>query len=262
MRIAQPLNHSLFLASLIGAAGRLKVEDDDEWVLSRVEQHWQGKVHVLRERAPKGIPLKAELTDAQFGKLPTCSAEWNVKPDELVSDLVELDDVEEYSMLHTLRARYSIDQIYTAIGPVLVSINPYKPVHTCSPENIERMSKMDPDDLPPHIFTLSSAAYAGLVDGGCAQSIMISGESGAGKTETTKLCMTALAMASNSSGKITEKALESGVVLEAFGNAKTIYNNNSSRFGKWCAVFFNASGKMGTCKIETYLLEQSRIVMA
>jgi len=244
---------------LVGSHCWLKVQDDDEWVLSRVEQHWAGKVHLTRQRAPKGVPLKVELTDAEFAKMPTALDSMLETGDQITGDLVELEDVNEYTMLHTLRERYEQDLIYTAIGPVLVSINPYKAVKTCSPEEIQKMSKMDPDDLPPHIFSLALAAYSGLVDNGEAQSIMISGESGAGKTETTKLCLNALAMASGSSGKMTQKALESGVLLESFGNAKTVYNNNSSRFGKWCAVFFNDSGKMETAQMETYLLEQSRI---
>ena len=110
--------------------------DDDEWVLARVEQHWAGKVHLMRQRAPKGIPLKVELTDAEFAKMPTALDSALEQNDELTSDLVELEDVTEYTMLHTLRERYQKDLIYTAIGPVLVSINPYKAVDTCSPANI------------------------------------------------------------------------------------------------------------------------------
>ena len=94
--------------------------------------------------------------------------------------------------------------------------------------------------MPPHVSKTAATAYASLVDGDGAQSILISGESGAGKTETTKIAMACLTAISGSSGKTAEAALESGIVLETFGNAKTVFNNNSSRFGKWCAVHFDA----------------------
>ena len=135
---------------------RLKVTDDDEWVLARVEQHWAGKVHLMRQRAPKGIALKVELTDAEFAKMPTALDSALDTGDELTSDLVELEDVTEYTMLHTLRERYQKDLIYTAIGPVLVSINPYKAVDTCSPTAIgaPQRTRRPAQTAPAHPFTL------------------------------------------------------------------------------------------------------------
>ena len=124
------------------------------------------------------------------------------------------------------------------------------------------MKDLPEEELPPHIFRSGSAAYKALRESGKPQSVLISGESGAGKTETTKLCMNVLAEVSGSEGHFTEMVLESGVVLEAFGNAKTVYNNNSSRFGKWCEVHFSAGGHMSRCCIRSYLLEQSRIMGA
>ena len=96
----------------------------------------------------------------------------------------------------------------------------------------------DANDLPPHAHSSVARAYSSMVQGkhGTPQSVLVSGESGAGKTETIKLCMAALANISRSTGSTTEAALESGLLLEAFGNAMTVYNHNSSRFGKWCAL--------------------------
>ena len=165
-------------------------------------------------------------------------------------------------MLQALRGRYAEKQIFSNIGPVLCVLNPYQQVACCHPDQIKKLSRMDPDALPPHIFTVAAGAYNGLVDHGCPQSILVSGESGAGKTETTKICLACLALCSSSSGKTTDRALESGLLLEAFGNARTVFNNNSSRFGKWCSVNFDARGRMASCALTSFLLEQSRIVSA
>ena len=125
-----------------------------------------------------------------------------------------------------------------------------------------RLANMEEEALPAHAFSIAAAAYAGLVESvpGEPQSVLVSGESGAGKTETTKLLVACLALVSSSSGAVVEAALESGLLLEAFGNARTVYNNNSSRFGKWCAVHFDDRGRMASCQLTAYLLEQSRIV--
>ena len=117
------------------------------------------------------------------------------------------------------------------------------PVDSCAPSTMLEMAKKtsastDANDLPPHAHSSVARAYSSMVQGkhGTPQSVLVSGESGAGKTETIKLCMAALANISRSTGSTTEAALESGLLLEAFGNAMTVYNHNSSRFGKWCAL--------------------------
>lgn len=174
-------------------------------------------------------------------------------------------------MLDTLRRRYANDDIYTAIGPVVIAMNPYRAVASCTSEAIEKLceaevaaSKSDAaaTDKAPHVFAVAAAAFEQLRTAKQAQSILISGESGAGKTETNKICMSCLAELSRSSGKATEACLEAGLVLETFGNAKTVYNDNSSRFGKWCAVDFDADYRIYSCAISFYLLELSRITSA
>ena len=237
----------------------LKVDDADAWTLAVVTEHRQEKDKVMLERqsAPKGTKTLVEMSVADFSKLITVSGDDATAE---VDDLVMLDEVHEATMIHTLRRRYVRNDIYTAVGPVLLAINPFKAVPACLPPQLESFSKLDVQDLPPHIYKLAATAYAELVDAGHAQSILVSGESGAGKTETTKLCIRCLALASHTSGKMAEAALESGLLLEAFGNARTVYNNNSSRFGKWMAIHFDPRGRISACTISSYLLEQSRIV--
>ena len=241
----------------------LDVEDDDAWVLCSVEGDSSGaEVKLKRLHAPPGVSNEITVSKEAFSKLRLATGEW----DEPADDLTQLEDVNDGAMLHTLRQRFERDDIYTAIGPVVVAINPYKPVPTCSVETFAQLRKMPADSLPPHVFTITNAAYTGMLAGEAdrasrmAQSILISGESGAGKTETNKMCMSCLAELSSSGGQLTEQALESGIMLEAFGNARTVYNNNSSRFGKWCAVYFDGTGKMAACKVRSYLLEKSRVV--
>ena len=247
-----------------------KVEDTDLWALCTVEKFFKGEYHLRRMRIPKG-ELDSEgriLTDLikcdekKFGTLKFSDPHDTDHPHE-TEDLVSLIDPREESMLHNMRERYEKDTIFTNIGPVLVAINPYKPVPCCKSATLAELSRSDPEQLPAHAYTIAHAAYSGLVDAipGEPQSVMCSGESGAGKTETTKILVACLALCSSSSGAVVEAALESGLLLEAFGNAKTVYNNNSSRFGKWCAVHFDDRGRMAACKLQAFLLEQSRIVM-
>ena len=217
---------------------------------------------VERLHAPAHIQsTTVELTSAEFAKLAPVVGEPMI-PGE---DLVVLEDISEATILHNLRLRLQKGDIFTAIGPVLVVVNPYEPVKCCSDKEVEKLSKIyasDPQAEPPHAHKITVAAYRSLIEntrGGGAQAILVSGESGAGKTETTKLCMSCLAQISSSSGDRTDAALESSFLLEAFGNARTVYNHNSSRFGKWCAVHFDDKNKIRACNIESYLLEQSRI---
>jgi myosin heavy subunit len=248
-----------------GTTWWVPVDDDDEWVLCTIEKKISGgkvtlgnrgaltpEVHLKRLHQPKLVNSKVILTEEAFAK--SCTRAINT---EVLSDLVMMSDINSASMLHTLRQRYDKDEIYTAIGGVLIAINPYKKLELCS-----TYTKVVDEDTPPHVSKTAATAYASLVDGDGAQSILISGESGAGKTETTKIAMACLTAISGSSGKTAEAALESGIVLETFGNAKTVFNNNSSRFGKWCAVHFDARGKLTAARVESYLLEKSRIVGA
>ena len=227
-------------------------------MLATVDERFGGSVHMKRLHAPAGFELDLMVSDEEFAKLMPVTG----KDEELVvEDMVLLHDVNEAGMLHNLRQRYQRDDIYTSIGPILIAINPYKTLDMCGAEAIAHMIEAEkPEDLPPHIFKISQSVYIGMIKTGAAQSVLISGESGAGKTETTKLCMSCLATISGSVGVTTEAALESGIVLEAFGNAKTVMNNNSSRFGKWCIVHFDKDGHIAGCKLQSYLLEKSRVV--
>jgi len=193
-----------------------------------------------------------------------------VTPRQLLEDypdMVKMNEVCEATILHNLKQRFEQDKIYTNIGDILVSLNPYKwtldcPEQLCTDEVLFKFSKLsDGEEVPPHIFGIASASYRGLLNQK-NQSVLISGESGAGKTEATKKCLAYFAkIAGKNSGGMEGKILQSNPIMEAFGNAKTVRNNNSSRFGKWMVVYFNKKN-MQICgsNIVNYLLEQSRIV--
>ena len=168
-------------------------------------------------------------------------------------------------MADTLRFRYltATPTIFTNLGDdVLIVINPFRQVASCSAERCNQVMRMDHSELPPHIARVARAAYTGLQEHQGAQAILISGESGAGKTETAKLALSCLRQLSQSAsvGVVIEAALSSNVLLEAFGNARTVYNHNSSRFGKWLACYFDERGTMVACRVRQFLLEQSRVV--
>ena len=227
---------------------------DIAWVIERFD----GGVELQRANPPPDEEAILTVTEEAFAELSPVTSDPNID----VADLVDLPDVNTAALLHNLKLRYGKDDIFTAIGEsCLVTVNPYKPLDACQSEHLSALAaEADPSALPPHIFKIAHASYTRMLQQQAAQSILISGESGAGKTEATKQCMNCLAELSGSSGSATEAALESGVLLEAFGNARTAHNDNSSRFGKWCEVHFDATGQIGTCRILQYLLEKSRVV--
>eukprot|EP01083_Nonionella_stella_P056102 147911_1 len=180
----------------------------------------------------------------------------------LVPDLVLLDDMNEALILHNLSKRFAEDKIYTSIGTILISINPFQWLKLYGPRVIQdyRSKLMDYKDVLPHVYVIANAAYEGLTyKNGTSQSIIISGESGAGKTECTKQCLEYLSVVAGSISGIEKKVLQANPILEGFGNAKTVRNNNSSRFGKYVLIYFTAEHALAGAYTDNYLLESIRV---
>jgi myosin-5 len=226
-----------------------------------------------------------------------------------VENLINLPHLHEPAILFSLQIRYGRDEIYTYTGPILIAVNPFKKINLYSPETLQiyynsgllRSQGVDVGSpLPPHVYAIADAAYRDMMNsvhgsyggsstsekkgpkgGGTApaanQSILISGESGAGKTESTKIVLKYLTTVGNSGsatasgggeitpggrgdeGSIMDKVLQSNPILEAFGNAKTLRNDNSSRFGKFIELSFSRRGVLIGGSISTYLLEKVRL---
>eukprot|EP01125_Pyxidicula_operculata_P003352 TRINITY_DN1399_c1_g1_i3.p1 TRINITY_DN1399_c1_g1~~TRINITY_DN1399_c1_g1_i3.p1 ORF type:complete len:1823 (-),score=494.16 TRINITY_DN1399_c1_g1_i3:200-5668(-) len=184
---------------------------------------------------------------------------------DVIPDLISISDLHEATLLYNLRERYKKDQIYTYIGPMIVSVNPFKSLPIYNEDMIPVYLEKSREELEPHLFSIAQKAWQSLRQLGQSQSVVISGESGAGKTEATKVVLKFLTfVASKSSSNksdLASRILATNPVLEAFGNAKTTRNNNSSRFGKFIKIAFESdSGKILGARIDNYLLEQTRVV--
>lgn len=191
-----------------------------------------------------------------------------------VEDLTQLRQLNEDTLLECLRERYGNGQIYTFTGPVLLALNPFRAIPNLY--SIDLIHRCQRGTRTPHIFTIAQSAYSGMSNaildprchGSSNQSILISGESGAGKTETTKLVMKYLSVCGHGEerlchSRIERQILETNPLLEAFGNSRTLRNDNSSRFGKFIQLQFSktssSSLKLSGARIETYLLEKVRV---
>uniref|UniRef100_A0A8C2JZG3 Myosin, heavy chain 14, non-muscle n=1 Tax=Cyprinus carpio TaxID=7962 RepID=A0A8C2JZG3_CYPCA len=241
------------------------------WVPS--EKHGFESASVREER---GDEVEVELTDS--GRKLTLSREelqrMNPPRFSKVEDMADLTCLNEASVLHNLRERYYSGLIYTYSGLFCVVINPYKnlPIYTESIIEMYRGKKRH--EMPPHIYAISEAAYRSMLQDREDQSILCTGESGAGKTENTKKVIQYLAHVASShksgtlgrpkdsalQGELERQLLQANPILEAFGNAKTVKNDNSSRFGKFIRINFDVAGYIVGANIETYLLEKSRAI--
>mmetsp|Transcript_18076 Transcript_18076/g.22259 ORF Transcript_18076/g.22259 Transcript_18076/m.22259 type:complete len:799 (-) Transcript_18076:2314-4710(-) len=193
-----------------------------------------------------------------------------------IPDMVSLKDLSNASILHNLRRRFSNDEIYTNVGSILVSVNPFKDLDICKSDYVLKEYMHSLSENRPHIYSLAKQAYTCLSEK--SQSCIVSGESGAGKTEATKIFLRFVNQSSlnslgdepnvesksSSEASLQSKIDSSNPVLEAFGNAQTMRNNNSSRFGKWIKVEFesvpNGHRAIVGGSVTNYLLEKSRVV--
>ncbi|KAG8580733.1 hypothetical protein GDO81_007401, partial [Engystomops pustulosus] len=176
-----------------------------------------------------------------------------------VEDMIRLGDLNEAGIVHNLHIRYKENNIYTYTGAILVAINPYEELPLYHTEQIQMYRNRRIGELPPHIFALADTCYFNMQRNGNDQCCVISGESGAGKTESTKLMLQFLASSSGQHSWIEQQILEANPIMEAFGNAKTIRNDNSSRFGKYIEIHFSKENVIEGSRIEQFLLEKSRV---
>uniref|UniRef100_A0AAZ3R257 Myosin-9 n=1 Tax=Oncorhynchus tshawytscha TaxID=74940 RepID=A0AAZ3R257_ONCTS len=211
----------------------------------------------LVELADSGKKVKVNKDDIQKMNPPKFSK---------VEDMAELTCLNEASVLHNLKERYYSGLIYTYSGLFCVVINPYKNLPIYSEEIVDMYKGKKRHEMPPHIYAITDTAYRSMMQGKRRSFFTTSGESGAGKTENTKKVIQYLAHVASShktkkdQGELEKQLLQANPILEAFGNGKTVKNDNSSRFGKFIRINFDVNGYIVGANIETYLLEKSRAI--
>ncbi|KAL7379916.1 hypothetical protein ABVT39_008434 [Epinephelus coioides] len=179
-----------------------------------------------------------------------------------VDDNCSLMYLNEATLLNNVRVRYNKDHIYTYVANILIAVNPYYDIPKLyGPDAIKSYRGKSLGTLPPHVYAIADKAYRDMKVLKMSQSIIVSGESGAGKTENTKFVLRYLTTTYGSGQDIDERIVEANPLLEAFGNAKTVRNNNSSRFGKFVEIHFNEKNAVVGGFVSHYLLEKSRICM-
>ncbi|NXM28399.1 MYO6 protein, partial [Oxyruncus cristatus] len=177
-----------------------------------------------------------------------------------VEDNCSLMYLNEATLLHNIKVRYSKDRIYTYVANILIAVNPYFDIPKFySSDTIKTYQGRSLGTLPPHVFAIADKAFRDMKVLKMSQSIIVSGESGAGKTENTKFVLRYLTESYGSGQDIDDRIVEANPLLEAFGNAKTVRNNNSSRFGKFVEIHFNEKNSVVGGFVSHYLLEKSRI---
>ncbi|XP_066836288.1 myosin-1B [Anser cygnoides] len=235
------------------------VHAKESYVKSTIQSKEAGKVTVKTE-AGETLTVK---DDQVFSMNPP-------KYDK-IEDMAMMTHLHEPAVLYNLKERYAAWMIYTYSGLFCVTVNPYKWLPVYNPEVVLAYRGKKRQEAPPHIFSISDNAYQFMLTDRENQSILITGESGAGKTVNTKRVIQYFATIAASGdkkkeeqsgkmqGTLEDQIISANPLLEAFGNAKTVRNDNSSRFGKFIRIHFGATGKLASADIETYLLEKSRV---
>uniref|UniRef100_UPI0037E74A1C unconventional myosin-Vb isoform X2 n=1 Tax=Semicossyphus pulcher TaxID=241346 RepID=UPI0037E74A1C len=234
-------------------------DSDDVWKAAEIVRDYKEGEPVLHLKLEDETPLEYSV-GPKSNPLPFLR-----NPDILVgeNDLTALSYLHEPAVLHNLRVRFiESNHIYTYCGIVLVAINPYEQLHIYGEEVITAYSGQNMGDMDPHIFAVAEEAYKQMARDERNQSIIVSGESGAGKTVSAKYAMRFFATVGGSANdtNVEEKVLASSPIMEAIGNAKTTRNDNSSRFGKYIQIGFSRHYHIIGANMRTYLLEKSRVV--
>ncbi|XP_038606531.1 myosin-3 [Tachyglossus aculeatus] len=233
-------------------------EPKEEYAKGRIKSSQDGKV-IVETEDNRTLTVKPEDVYAM-----------NPPKFDKIEDMAMLTHLHEPAVLYNLKERYSSWMIYTYSGLFCVTVNPYKWLPVYNPEVVNGYRGKKRQEAPPHIFSISDNAYQFMLTDRENQSILITGESGAGKTVNTKRVIQYFATIaatgdiakkkdSKMKGTLEDQIISANPLLEAFGNAKTVRNDNSSRFGKFIRIHFGTTGKLASADIETYLLEKSRV---
>ncbi|XP_039570742.1 LOW QUALITY PROTEIN: myosin-7-like [Passer montanus] len=239
-------------------------DEKEEYVKATIVSREGSKITAETEHGKQTVTVKEDQIMQQ-----------NPPKFDKIEDMAMLTFLHEPAVLYNLKDRYASWMIYTYSGLFCVTVNPYKWLPVYNAEVVAAYRGKKRSEAPPHIFSISDNAYQNMLTDRENQSILITGESGAGKTVNTKRVIQYFAVIAaigdrgkkeaGAPGKVTAGTLEDQIIqanpaLEAFGNAKTVRNDNSSRFGKFIRIHFGATGKLASADIETYLLEKSRVI--
>ncbi|XP_035999112.1 myosin-7B [Fundulus heteroclitus] len=254
----------LRLTNLEQLAARAQAFDGTKrvWMPDEAEAYIEVEVREL-----DGDKTTVETRDGRFVVVRESDLQpMNPAKFDMMEDMATLTHLNEASVLFNLRRRYSMWMIYTYSGLFCVAVNPYKWLPVYAPAVVAAYKGRRRADTPPHIYAIADGAYSDLLKNRENQSMLITGESGAGKTVNTKRVIqyfaTVAALGENvkRGRSLEDQIIEANPAMEAFGNAKTIRNDNSSRFGKFIRIHFGPSGKLASADINIYLLEKSRVV--
>uniref|UniRef100_A0A3P9DNQ6 Myosin-7B n=1 Tax=Maylandia zebra TaxID=106582 RepID=A0A3P9DNQ6_9CICH len=256
--------HYLRLTNLEQLAAKAQAFDGTKriWMPDETEAYTEVEIRELN-----GDKTTVETKDGRFLIVKEDDLQpMNPPKFDMIEDMAMLTHLNEASVLFNLRRRYSMWMIYTYSGLFCVTVNPYKWLPVYTPEVVTAYKGRRRADMPPHIYAIADNAYTDLLQNRENQSMLITGESGAGKTVNTKRVIQYFAIVAalgenvKKGGSLEDQIIEANPAMEAFGNAKTIRNDNSSRFGKFIRIHFGPTGKLASADIDIYLLEKSRVV--